>query len=480
MMDAQPAALLEKIRAFRFEQGPTSITFADRLAKENGWRIAYADRVIEEYKRFLFLAMVAGHPVSPSDPVDQAWHLHLVYTRSYWDDLCRDVLGRPLHHGPTLGGAAEQQKHNDWYERTLESYRRWFDAEPPADIWPPLAHWRQKPTRYERVDRERFWLLPKVRLPKLVTKRRAAALGVFMLPLAATFNPLDMRGPQFLLFFIIAFAIALAIGVAVRIWGGDDDELLEKDAQLDASELAYLNGGQKQLTQAVVAGMLHEGSLELTHEKSGWFGLETVCLRAAQPLGGRSPVAQLIHKEASGPNGLAISGLPSVVTPLAERVKQSLEDRGLLGSGQLEFKAAVPMAIVLLLGIAKVGVGLWRDKPVGLLIGGCVIAMIATLLLMKSPRLTRKGRRIVAQWKEKHSNLAGGSANGTSISPADMMLSVAMFGLATTGPMHFQELRKALGPGNTSASCGTSCGGGGGCGGGGCGGGGCGGCGGGD
>ena len=31
-----------------------------------------ARRVIREYKRFTFLAMEAGHPVTPSDPVDQA------------------------------------------------------------------------------------------------------------------------------------------------------------------------------------------------------------------------------------------------------------------------------------------------------------------------------------------------------------------------------------------------------------------------
>ncbi|MEK6230809.1 MAG: hypothetical protein N2A42_03075 [Luteolibacter sp.] len=33
-----------------------------------------------EYKRFVALAMLAGHPVTPSEEVDQAWHLHLVYT----------------------------------------------------------------------------------------------------------------------------------------------------------------------------------------------------------------------------------------------------------------------------------------------------------------------------------------------------------------------------------------------------------------
>ena len=78
-------------------------------------------RAIEEYKRFVFLAMAAGHPVTPLDEVDQVWHLHLCYTRSYWEDLCGEVLRAPLHHGPTRGGAAERARFDDQYRRTLAS-----------------------------------------------------------------------------------------------------------------------------------------------------------------------------------------------------------------------------------------------------------------------------------------------------------------------------------------------------------------------
>ena len=83
--------------------------------------------------------MTAGHEVTPSDEVDQAWHLHLTYTRSYWDGLCDAVLGRALHHGPTKGGQAEGDRFENQYERTLASYRAAFGEEPPEDIWPPSA-----------------------------------------------------------------------------------------------------------------------------------------------------------------------------------------------------------------------------------------------------------------------------------------------------------------------------------------------------
>ena len=47
----------------------------------------------------MFLAVVAGHTVSPSVEVDQAWHLHLVYMQSYWREFCGEVLQQPVHHG---------------------------------------------------------------------------------------------------------------------------------------------------------------------------------------------------------------------------------------------------------------------------------------------------------------------------------------------------------------------------------------------
>ena len=64
------------------------LTFARRLARENRWTIEFAKRVVEEYKRFVYLACVSRVPVTPSEDVDQAWHLHLAYTRNYWQELC--------------------------------------------------------------------------------------------------------------------------------------------------------------------------------------------------------------------------------------------------------------------------------------------------------------------------------------------------------------------------------------------------------
>ena len=95
--------LWERLRAFEIDDVQSDLRFSDRLAKENDWSKSYTRRVIEEYKRFIYLCRAAGHPVTPSEEIDQAWHLHLCYTRSYWDEMCGEILGAPVHHGPTRG-----------------------------------------------------------------------------------------------------------------------------------------------------------------------------------------------------------------------------------------------------------------------------------------------------------------------------------------------------------------------------------------
>jgi len=153
-------ALWEKVQAFDPDDPDSSFTFSDRLARENGWRLDYALRVITEYKKFIFLICIAPHTLTPSDEVDQAWHLHLLYTRSYWEDLCEKILHRKIHHGPTKGGRQEGMKYRDLYERTKAFYAEKFGAPPPADIWPGTET-RFREIDFVRVNRRRNWIIAK-------------------------------------------------------------------------------------------------------------------------------------------------------------------------------------------------------------------------------------------------------------------------------------------------------------------------------
>lgn len=140
-MTATDTALWHRIAAHDIGPADASLTFAARLARENRWDVDHAQAVISEYKRFCYLAMIAQAEVTPSDAVDQAWHLHLTYSRDYWGVFCPQVLGADLHHGPTRGGPEERGRFYRQYADTLAAYEAAFGETPPANIW-PTAHRR--------------------------------------------------------------------------------------------------------------------------------------------------------------------------------------------------------------------------------------------------------------------------------------------------------------------------------------------------
>ncbi len=180
LMTNQPgnSPLWQSLEAFSVDEPGAQLSFVKRLARENRWSVKYAERVFDEYKKFVFLALAAGHRVTPSDEVDQAWHLHLAYTESYWTEMCGKILKQPLHHGPTKGGQQEDDKYFDWYSRTLESYERIFGHKPPADIWPSAEERFDRKLRFARLNTADYWLLKK---PELNFKRLAAYAALTML-----------------------------------------------------------------------------------------------------------------------------------------------------------------------------------------------------------------------------------------------------------------------------------------------------------
>ena len=105
--------LWQKIELFEIDKKEIQFTFSQRLAKENNLKQAFAKEIVAEYKKFIFLCAISDTQISPSKYVDLAWHLHLTYTKSYWNEMCRDILGKEIHHNPTEGGRQEKAKFKD-------------------------------------------------------------------------------------------------------------------------------------------------------------------------------------------------------------------------------------------------------------------------------------------------------------------------------------------------------------------------------
>lgn len=156
-------SLWNRISEFQFDDPASDFSFTDRLIRENAWSLEYGLRAIMEYKRFMYLICTRQSPLTPSDQVDQVWHLHLLYTESYWNDWCKDTLQQEIHHGPTKGGSNEKAKFNDLYSETMAYYKEQFNEEPPEDLWPPSPI-RFGEIHFVRVNTHRNWIIPKVRL----------------------------------------------------------------------------------------------------------------------------------------------------------------------------------------------------------------------------------------------------------------------------------------------------------------------------
>lgn len=215
-MDGYPhdPQLRARIQAFSPDEPGVVFPFSARLARENGWTRAFAHRVIEEYRRFVYLAMTAGHPVTPSEQVDQAWHLHLTCTRSYWERLCGEVLGRPLHHEPTRGGAVEASKFSEWYARTLDSYGRAFGHAPPPDVWPPPAKRFAPAPRTRQVSDATHWIVRKPRLRR-GPLTAAAGIGALLVTAACTASEAGT---------LLAVFVALGVVAVMAISGRAEPE----------------------------------------------------------------------------------------------------------------------------------------------------------------------------------------------------------------------------------------------------------------
>lgn len=153
-------ALWQAINAHNLDVADAVLPFSRRLARETGWSHPFCQAAIADYKRFIYLICVADRMLAPSDIVDEVWHLHLIYTRDYWDVFCTTVLGRKIHHGPTRGGTAEADRYLGAYRHTLDLYRREF-GEPPPATWPDDQTRFSKPIQWQRLNPSDHIILPK-------------------------------------------------------------------------------------------------------------------------------------------------------------------------------------------------------------------------------------------------------------------------------------------------------------------------------
>jgi hypothetical protein len=121
-------AIWQQVLAFDLDEPTAPYTFTMRLALEKKWTVTFTDNAILEYKKFMYLLAVSGESLSPSPIVDEVWHLHLTYSRSY-DAFCA-ILGKDVKHVPSNHSPTDLLKLKRSVEKTKALYHLHFGPMP--------------------------------------------------------------------------------------------------------------------------------------------------------------------------------------------------------------------------------------------------------------------------------------------------------------------------------------------------------------
>ncbi len=104
------------------------------LAQRQGWTLAFAENVFEEYRKFLYLALTSPVPIAPPPPIRAAWDLHRELPT--WREL------------PEAGEIEQSLSQPASPEGTRAAYLAAFSTYPPESIWE---------ARLRRAEASRSW-----------------------------------------------------------------------------------------------------------------------------------------------------------------------------------------------------------------------------------------------------------------------------------------------------------------------------------
>ena len=368
---SQPS-LWQKLSDFQLDDSPeAAVQFSDKLIKEQKWTPEFAKRAMAEYKKFLYLCLTMPQGASPSEVVDEVWHLHLTYTQSYWQKLCGEVLQRQLHHYPNKGGNSENQRHRDWYAATLITYVKEFQELPPVDCWPlpkgleleahlaPTSPFRTPTLQMTSLwEGHKYW-------PVGAAAIGLCSLGMFML-----------SGPHFLLTFPLLMAWA---------WWGTYHKIQYKKRvvreamqQLHPYHFAALFKDTETLFRTIVADFAERGWIR--YQDEGKFGWDT---QVQQPM--------LYALQAQDKKELPAGLLRAFLYPFAK----TMSKKAIALRNELAKDVAVSLFQwwVIMVGLARIAQGLLNGKPVIFLLLLLIVYVLVWIVLGQLPLIDNETKR---------------------------------------------------------------------------------------
>lgn len=121
-----------------------------RISKIYNYPLDYCEALLREAKRMLYLCVISGEAIAPSDRVDIAWHEMLMFTEfykqfaKYIGGFIDHVPNPPPEHddpGPERWeeiqtSARTKYGETETYTQTKVNYKKYFGEEPSALYWP--------------------------------------------------------------------------------------------------------------------------------------------------------------------------------------------------------------------------------------------------------------------------------------------------------------------------------------------------------
>ena len=287
-------------------------------------------------------------------------------------------------------------------------------------------------------------------------------------------NPFDLRGPDFLMFYLVFGGVVFALYELLRRMAEPSDP--PKVNLSDPYEIAYLRGGEYEAFRVATISLIDRGLIKVN-------GTVLQAEKNADNLVKR-PIERAVLAKLQSPQEAASISIETTLEPVFRPYEEELARLGLLPTYEQKRSRWMRKiyALAAMLGVAgyKIYVAIQRGHYNIQFIIILAIVFTALILGRKSPTRTPAGDNFLEDLKSLFASLKGRVYN---IKPggesSELAFLAAVFGLSALPATVFPYVntlypRAAAASGGWGYACGAACGSG--CGGGGCGGG-CGGCG---
>ncbi len=352
-------ALWRRIEDFDLDQPLGNYCFSIRLAKEQKWTLDFTQRAVLEYKKFMYLAATSDHMVSPSEIVDQVWHQHLIFSRSY-SDFC-SVLGKEIQHIPSTHNRSEIKKFKAASERTKDLYFKHFGSE-PCDIWDETSMHAALNLRKAKMKLRSFLLI--------------STLSIILLGIPAFYLLYPVfthwNNPGFLFFLIGVSAFVFIFFAFFNHWYLNNVfsaiSQVPFIARLTPMEVIYLEiPYMNRIVHVLIDRMLKKGSIEILEDKS----VQVINEESADRLDEKLVIEELKANN----NKISFNDLIDklAVKPQFTQIATSMSAlKKYFFRSSAFFKLFMInyffIAAIFTFGTLRLITGIVRDKPVGILI----------------------------------------------------------------------------------------------------------------